>query len=708
MAGTKRRSTRQAATRRRSIYLDPDTDDDFEAGSEDDYTPHEQPVEVAEEPAPKRRKLSTRRKPLTRSKAAKTRQSSLKKEFRVGKSRKPNVEPVKKVFDGPSDGKIPKWVELPHDILKSIFTYAAGDTQSWTRPSHDNAAWLKLSAARVCRAFAEPALDAYYNSPGIYNTQHPHQLLDLLRTSNDQRFVNYNVKIHRLNVDLRNLAYSAPGRPVFDLLQLIPELPQLQHMELLHQNYEKPYRPRKQPKWTLQPRELVKAMENRGIHLRTWRWSRDTIAKHPLAHDIPLDLYEKLSDVHDSSVFAYLRRLVVTGFNVDDSLEPAAVDVEDESRSPPGLATSIAKLPALTDLTFISCDIIMDKFLQRLPNNLRRLELSNCLEITSDMLRDFFNTSGSQLRVLELNNNAALNLSFTQSLKEKCPRLEVLRMDLQLYSEKETTNDAFELYDELLPENETATWPPTLRHLEILEAQKWSPESAQNFFRTLVERADELPDLRTLIIHAHVNIPWRDRVQFRDQWIERLRRVYQREHAEPNKNFGSLRQFRMSRPSASIENGMYSSDLDELSRDVPVDGRHSRVRKASHVQISPHKPSGDTDQYSDSDLQAEPKSRPQRRSKRVAETQLLSRSKTTTPSPESASDTESDEEVGGADWRKVPENFIQGLCDVVDIRIDNQRPREMQYTEADFLDAEASGDDDWNEDADEEEDGYAW
>ncbi|KAF2213172.1 hypothetical protein CERZMDRAFT_40215 [Cercospora zeae-maydis SCOH1-5] len=708
MAGTKRRSTRQAATRRRSIYLDPDTDDDFEAESEDGYTPHEQPIEVAHEPAPKRRKLGYRRKPHTRSKAAKTQQTSLKKAFKVGKSRKPNAEPVKKVFDGPSDGNIPAWVELPHDVLKSIFVYAAGDTQSWTRPSHDNAAWLKLSAARVCRAFAEPALDAFYDSPGIYNTQHPHQMLDLLRTTNDQRFVNYNVKIHRLNIDLRNLAYSAPGRPVFDLLQLISELPQLQHMELLHQNYEKPYRPRKQPKWTIQPRELVKAMEDRGIHLRTWRWSRDTIAKHPLANDISLDLYEKLSDVHESSVFAYLKRLVVTGFNVDDSLEPATVDVDDESRTPPGLATSIAKLPALTDLTFISCDIIMDKFLQRLPNNLQRLELSNCLEITSDILRDFFHTSGSQLRVLELNNNAALNLSFTQSLKEKCPRLEVLKMDLQLYSERETTNDAFELYDELLPESETATWPKTLRHLEILEAQKWSPESAQNFFRTLVEGADELPDLRTLIIHAHIDIPWRDRVQFRDQWIERLRRVYQRVHAEPSKDLGSLRQFRMSRQSGLTGNGTYSSDLDELSRDSCSDDRHSRVRKASHVRVSPHKSSGDTDHYSDSDLPDEPKPRPQRRSKRVAESQLLSRSKTTTPSPESESDTEPEDDDGGADWRKMPEKFIQGLCGIVDIRIDNQRPREMQYKEADFLDAEASGDDDWNEDAEEEEDGYAW
>lgn len=691
--------------RRRSVYLDPETDDDFEADSEDDYQPAGS-VEVEQEPVLKRRKVS-RRRPQTRSKAAKTRQTTLNRVFKVGKTRQPNEKPVKEVFSGPSDGKIPKWTSLPHAILQQIITYAAGDTQKWERASHDNAAWLKLSAARVCRAFAVPALEAFYQSPGIYNTQYPHQLLDLLRTPDDQRYINYNVKVHRLNIDLRNLAYTAPGRPVFDLLQLIPELPQLQHMELQHQNYDKPYRPRKQPKWTIQPRELVHAMEQTGIHLRTWRWSRDTIPKSVLANNVSLDIYEKLSTAHDSSVFAYLTRLVVTGFNVDDSLEPSISDLCDQGgnmAAVPGLATSIAKLPSLTDLTFISCDIIMEKFLQRLPTNLQRLELSNCLEITSDMLREFFTTSGAQLKELELNNNAALNLSFTQSLKEKCPRLETLKMDLQLYSERETTNDAIELYDELLPAGETATWPSTLRHLEILEApNKWSPESAQNFFRTLVEHADELLDLRALIIHAHIDIPWRDRVGFRDQWIERLRRVYGRPHAEPNAQCGSLRQFRMSRQSATNKVRMYSSDLDELSRDLSDDDRPLRRRK------SPHKPIIDIVYFSESDAPSDPRTTmPQRRSKRVAESQTAIGQKTETPSPESASESEDEDERGTEDWRKTPEKFVQGLCDVVDIRIDNQRPREKQWREADFLDAEASGDDDWNEDAEEEEDGYAW
>jgi hypothetical protein len=59
------------------------------------------------------------------------------------------------------------------------------------------------------------------------------------------------------------------------------------------------------------------------------------------------------------------------------------------------------------------------------------------------------------------------------------------------------------------------------------------------------------------------------------------------------------------------------------------------------------------------------------------------------------------------------EQFIQGMCDIVSITIDNLRPTENQFVEADFLDSEPEGDEDWSADRDGEEDeegdgGYAW
>jgi hypothetical protein len=52
---------------------------------------------------------------------------------------------------------------------------------------------------------------------------------------------------------------------------------------------------------------------------------------------------------------------------------------------------------------------------------------------------------------------------------------------------------------------------------------------------------------------------------------------------------------------------------------------------------------------------------------------------------------------------------VQGRCHSVVFRIDNLRPREEIYGEADFLDAEPSGDEEWNgNDNQDDEGGYAW
>lgn len=57
---------------------------------------------------------------------------------------------------------------------------------------------------------------------------------------------------------------------------------------------------------------------------------------------------------------------------------------------------------------------------------------------------------------------------------------------------------------------------------------------------------------------------------------------------------------------------------------------------------------------------------------------------------------------------KQPQH-IQGMCDVVSITIDNLRPTETQFVEADFLDSEPEGDEDWDGTEDLVGDGqYAW
>ena len=123
--GTKRRSVRQAAGRKRSVYAEPDTDDDFEE-------PQAEPEATAvHEPATKRRRIATRpRRPKTRSSKSAT--SQPRKPTRphlraVGKPRKPNThqEVKHRDFSGPSDRVIPAWTSLPIDILREVFQYAS-------------------------------------------------------------------------------------------------------------------------------------------------------------------------------------------------------------------------------------------------------------------------------------------------------------------------------------------------------------------------------------------------------------------------------------------------------------------------------------------------------------------------------------------------------------------------------------------------------
>lgn len=504
----------------------------------------------------------------------------------------------------------------------------------------------------------------------------------------EKTYINYKVKVKSLEIDIRKLAYSATGKSRLDLGRLVRELPQLQHLEVVHPVDTAPFRPLKILPWRYPP-GLFSALEGSGARLKTWRWNRDMIPVE--------DIYGYVESAHHNKALEYLERLMVCGFDVNDSTDPPT---SDEGAGPrlPRLAAAISELRHLKDLTFISCDLIMEDFLEHIPMNLERLELSNCLEVTSDMLKRYLFVGGSRLRELILNHNPALDLSFLPRLRELCPKLEVLKMDLTYYSERYNFNDAWAMYDQLLTEHEVPTWPSTLRHLELVNLQKWEAEAAQNLFRSLVDSAKELPDLRHLVIQAHINIPWRDRAGFRDQWIERLQRVYLRRSAGPNPYLGSLRQFRLWKK-AQAEGRVLTEPAD-----LEVDDDRETRRRLSHVRVTPRKPPPDAVFFEDPEPSQDQTRNPSRRSVRVAE-KVESQHSASPPAEESSSDSEADGDEG---WRKEPEAFIQGLCQVVDIRIDNQRPRENQYTEANFLDSEPSGDEDWHSGAELSDDGYAW
>ena len=683
---TKRRSARQLAGRKRSsIYYEPDSDDDFGDQSDGEHDSL---------PATQHRRKRQRRKPQTRSAAQSMRERGGRPRITTSSKPKPKKlgpvgAPLKKRekravgFDGPTDGVVPDWRSLPLDILRDIFTFAAQPMHEQTRTASQNVTWLMRTARQTCRAFSVPALEAYYQAAAIHNNLQPHHLLELMQMPAEKTYINYQVKVKALEVDVQRLAYTANGKSKLDISELIERLPQLQHLEIVHPVDTPPYRHQhyKIQSWKYPP-NLFQALSISGAKLKTWRWSRDMIG-HP---NDDFDMYAHMRNVHQSASFRYLERLVVCGFNVNDSSGLPSSDAEPGPRKHP-LAEAVSLLPGLKDLSFISSDLVLEEFLEHLPKDLGRLELSNCLEVTSEMLRKYLATGGSQLRELVLNHDPALDLAFLPNLKVLCPRLEALKMNFTYYSEHVNFNDAWAMYDHLLTEDEVPTWPATLRHLELVNLQKWTAEAAQNLFRSLVDSSRDLPDLRHLVVQAHINIPWRDRTGFRDQWIVRLGRVYQRKNEDPFPYLGSSKQYRLWKDSQPVE----------------ITAESAR-RQLAHVRVTPRKPSSDVEVFEDPSPLEPRISRPQRRSARVQELlESRSASEVNDVGSESSSEMDSENEESNQ-----PDDFIQGLCEVVDIRIDNQRPREKQWSGADFLDSEPSGDEDWHEGAELEDDGYAW
>ncbi|KAK3111559.1 mitochondrial splicing system protein [Teratosphaeriaceae sp. CCFEE 6253] len=701
-AGTKRRSTRQAVSRsaNRSIYVDPDTDDDeLDLDGEEEYAP--EPEAVPQTAPRKRQKTAPRARHLTRSKSISKDQAVAKRVMAgIGKKRRPNTSGTlqpKKEFRGVSDGKIPDWTSLPVNILRDVFIYASQPLHEQTRTSSANVEWL-VKSARTCRAFAIPALEAYYQSPSLLTLHKAHHLESLLGIPEEKQYMHYNAKIRSLSIDVRRLAYSAHRLGLFDLNALPHLLPRLHHMEILNPADEPPFRPHNIQHWSY-PVELFDVLEATGTRLRSWRWNRDFIH-----HSSGPAIDQVMAHAHTTKAFENLQHLTLCQFGYDNIANPAETAGDTPAVATSPLASIISLLPSLNDLTFISCEAIADDFLLHLPKTLHRLELTNCLELTSGMLRAYLAASGSQLRELHLNHNPALNLSFLPSLAIACPRLQTLKMDLRYYSERINSNDAEPLYDDLLLLDEIPTWPTTLRQLEMVHMQRWAGEAAQTLFRSLVDSAPQLPDLRRLVLHTHINIPWRQRVEFRDQWIERLNRVYARQSKPPSAYLGSLRQFRLWKEAKGM-----GWDVRANGRARVADGGESDGEFVIGRGISPAKTSAKGKVEIFSDFSPEKKALPApsetiRRSRRVAEaatSQSASASPPAAPTytDKSSDDEDEDEEEDGKGEKE--DLHVQGLCDVVDIRIDNQRPRENQFTEVDFLDSEVSGDEDWQEGNDE-------
>lgn len=394
-----------------------------------------------------------------------------------------------------------------------------------------------------------------------------------------------------------------------------------------------------------------------------------------------------MKDIHGEAAFQSLHELTLTKFHPAEIREDRdeREDIQGQPTTEELVASAIVALPNLRSLSFETCGIVSGRLLPLLPANLVSLNITNCGELLSDALQAFLATHGAQLEDLVLNHNQSLDLSFLVDLKRSCPRLEILRMDTTYYSSLEMSSDNEPLYETLLGETERPTWPSTLRVIDMEYLRNWNSTAATNFFSSLIDAANELPWLQEITIIAMVDTDWRQRAEFRRKWTDQFKKVFARPWKPPSPHLVSFKAYRIWKAQDS-SHGTEPEKNDALTQEEPQE-----------VRVEPSE--------SDSDMPLL-SSRNQKQDEKWGSKRLRSRSKAAASYDESSGEeSESDEEVSNGD--EVP--FVQGRCHTVLFRIDNFRPREEIYGEADFLDAEPSGDEEWNGNDDhDDEGGYAW
>ncbi|MCJ1336458.1 hypothetical protein MMC09_001734 [Bachmanniomyces sp. S44760] len=582
-----------------------------------------------------------------------------------------------------SDGKIPAWTTLPYEILWEIFYFASHPLLDGAYAPTGAVRWLSRTAL-TCKAFAEPALSKLYYEPPLAPTDRVYRLRDALQSQSSSSTYDYRNKVKYLTVSAYDLSFKHDKQDPIDLADFISILPRLRGIDI-HTGPNVPLVVSRtlgeRLRQSIYKDSMFDALGDHGISLLRWKWDWSLMTSDFLSTNGPVVAHHvtPFHKIEDLSVVKYT--------NARDGTE---------------LGNTLAQLPELKRLTIRSSPTTDMKFLGNITQELESLEISECGYVTSAILQKFLTQRGRRLRVLILNHNQSLELSFLQDLADDCPELEVLLMNLTYHNTYSTFSDSEPRFAEILGTDQLPTWPTKLQNLELLHLRKWRVEAAEMLFRSLLESANSLRYLRKLVLKASIEIGWRDRAAFRDKWIGKLQKVFLRKSPPPNAHLCSLKAFR--------EYKMHEGNDTEIGSDsdVPLMKGQTHLRKGlskqfSHVEIV--RASNDSESGEDSSTLPNRRSR---RIKRINQEAELSEGKHESGNTSSGSDDgENRDEVNEENSDKILQ--IQGLCNVVDIRIDNLRPTEEQLNENDFLDEEASGDEDWNGDDDlPGQEGYAW
>ena len=570
-------------------------------------------------------------------------------------------------------GPVPKWQDLPYHILLQVFTYASRPLYNAFSRRNPSVQWL-LDTSLLCRSFHEAAISTLLYSPPISPVVSAHALLALLSRPQAELTLEYRNKVRCLDIETRQVLIrkGGPDLGYFDLATLVSFTPQLKALHLYH--YHDQLAPSVQrsisshTKWSY-PESLFDALDGTKVLLQSWEWN----GRFPDTENVLL----RMSQVHMRHAFRTVQSLTLINLSASrkttKDLDGDAVDGTELSLEE-SLRAALATLPNLRQLEFRKCSLVNESLLPTLPRTLQRLFIIQCEQLGSGDLQEFLKNQGATLTDLVLDHNQALSLGFLANLASTCPCLQDLKMDLTYY-DASSFHDVDPHYDELLPLGQP-TWPTTLRSIDLAQLRNWEAPAAEGFFSSLIDAAPELKDLRKLRLKAILTIPWRERASFRNKWIDKLDHVF----------------LRRSKPPMRLQTVSQLGDLDHGSRLASRRTKLEPVRPATAESQSSQSSSFPTDASG-------PATPSKRKSVRIAkrdfdpelQEQLVRRSACAAV-------------VGEADDETSP----QGMCDEVTVRIDNLRPAEAQFDEGDFLDDEATGDEDWNGYDPVPAAGYAW
>jgi hypothetical protein len=639
----------------------------YNEDSDQDFTRVETEISKRVRPVPKT--ASTRRKrPLPTQTISKGPFSAFKRR-KINQIDTSQLGKTKSTFATPviPPGNIPAWQTLPYQILLSILQYAS--YPFYRDASHDTGSigWL-IGCSTLSKSFHDAAIATLLYSPPLFPADRAHGLQKLLDTPQEILSTSYRNKIKRLDIEVRNLLIKKSG---IDLIQFIKQTPLLSALHLYH-NYDRVGAVGwAQPAASTgraysYPLELFQALDENAIRLKQWSWN----GRFPDTKSV----LEQMNRMHGRDCLKGLTSLSVSNLAAPGKVKDGKVKdgkvkdwkvkdgkvKEDEKGMPEEfLTTALKMLPYLQELKIQNCSIINNGVLKSMPSHLVQLSIINCGNFNSVDLLSYLTDHGHGLEELILNGNQALDLWFAGSLESLCPRLRVFKMDLT-YSDPSAFHDVDPHYEAVFADGVFPTWPRTLQTIKVENLRNLDAEDAERFLGSLIAIAPELKDLRKLCISILLQHDgWRERAQLRQTWMPKLEEIFLRQ-APPPAHFIPLSLLpppfpamtTSSRPSTSHSNSSSSLTTDDSTAATPNKRKSARIAKRELDGLA---------------------------NEAFQQTKSLRQGKEL-----------------GRDNASGIEGLRQSMCSEVILHIDGQRPADEQFKEADFLDEELSGDEDWN------------